>query len=485
MNTRLAASTDIWRARRPAGAGDRAYIAYSLVMLALIVVTPVVRVLWLWLTTPAVTDALVAPGSAAIASASVLTVWAVALIVGRDRGPALAAPFLVHAWSDSDLRPRVVFRRRVLAAVVVAALLGSVVSAFVGAATGAAGLAPVGLVAESGVRGALVGVIAAVCWLVGESVPRVAGVIAVVVLASAATWVIVPGAAIATFAPATVTAELVVAAGVLLVLVPVLLDRIRAEVLTAQSAKWDAAIAHGVSLDFTAVAAAYQVRAASGRRLRLAIRSLPLWIVFPGRDLVGAARTPARMITGLATIVASAALFVLAVALPAGGALGALSALLLYIGTGAFTRGLEHAAQVSRDLPLYGIGDGRLLLLHSVLPGVVALLVTSGTTVALGAAAAGSGVPGALLLGALGLPVVVVAARLSNALRGPSPVFLMMPAPSALGDPMPLVRVLWALDAPLLAVLAGLAAGGTALVPFVSVAVVIGLVLVVRWRRRD
>ncbi|MBT2501255.1 DUF6297 family protein [Curtobacterium sp. ISL-83] len=491
MTARLRAATGIWRARQHRSIGDRAYIAYSLVLLSLIVVTPVLRAAWTAAATAASTTALSSPVAATAAGTVVLGLWAAALVTGTTRGPAVAPPFLAHALADSDLPRRTVFRSRMIAAVVIAVVVGGGVAVFFGSAIGSRGLVTPGAVLDVGIRGALIGVVTVACWLLGQAAPRVAGALAILALIAAAveagrrsTW---PWAWVSTstgVGPADLLLAVAAIAG--LVLVPWLLDRISTETLAAQAAAWELAVAHAISMDFTAVAETYQARPSAGRRLRAVVGSARLWVVFVVRDLVGAVRMPARLVTGVVTLAASGLALVVATVVPTGGALlGMLAAILLFVGLGAFTRGLQHAAQVARDLALYGIEDGQLVALHTVLPTAAALVVAGGTAIVTGAVVAPASLP-VLVWAGIALPLVVAGTKVSNALRGPSPVFLMTPAPSAIGDPMPFIRVLWALDAPILALLAGAAAplGGRGAPAFVAVAVVVALFVTVRWTRR-
>lgn len=494
MTSRLAVASAVWRDRQVRDAGDRAYLAYTLVLLALIVGAPIGRTLWLRMTTETSASALASSAAATIAGTVVLGLWVAALLVGRSRGPAVAPPFLVHVLAGSDLRRRSVFRSRVVTAVGVATVIGGGIAVFIGLALGSLGLVTAPAVLDFALRGALVGAVTVVCWLLGEAFPRVAGALAVALLVLAVAAQTVAQGTLGAWAWVDSAGRVVGADVVLLVVaviglvaVPWLLDRIDDATLTAQAARWDVAIAHAVSLDFTSVAESYQALPTVGRRINGVVRSAHHWWVLVVRDLVGACRTPARLAVGVVTAAGAGAFLVLGAVAPAGGPLlGALAAVLLYTGVGAFSRGLHHAAQVTTDLPLYGIGDGWLLLFHGIVPTGAALLLTGGTAVVLGVVVAPASLP-VLVWGGIALPVVVVATHLSNALRGPAPLFLMVPAPSPVGDPMPLIRVLWAMDAPVLAVLAGAAvsAGAAGVGGFVAVAAVLGLFLLVRWTRRS
>ncbi|MCJ1715120.1 hypothetical protein [Curtobacterium sp. VKM Ac-2922] len=494
MNPRLRAATTIWRGRQPRAVGDRAYIAYSLVLFALIVGAPVLRAAWLAVTVRTTATAMIDPVGTATATTVVLAAWATALMVGRSRGPAVAAPFLAHALTSSDLPGRTTFGRQTLAGVAVLAAVGGGGAAFLGAASASVGLVAVGSALGFGVRGLLIGVLTGLCWLFGQAAPRAAAVLAAVLgLGAVAIAFLGPHAALSAWAWVTPTPGvpgiLVLGAVAVVgaVVMPWLLDRIRGVTISAQSAQWNVAIAHAVSLDFAAASGSYQALPTAGRRLHAILDGAVPVVMVSVRDAVGAVRTPARLVGGVLTIAAAGLALVLAAqSAAAAPLLGAVAAALLYVGAGASTRGVQHVAQVSRDQPLYGFSDGSLLLLHCIFPVAFSVVITLASTVVVGAVGAvGAASPVASpIWAAIALPAVVVAARVSNALRGPSPLFLMTPAPSAVGDPMPLLRILWALDAPLLAILAGSAAGAGSLPAIVAVTVVIALFLLFRWARR-
>lgn len=491
MNPRLRAATAIWRGRQQRAASDRAFIAYSLVLFALIVGAPVLRAAWLAVTLRATAVAMTEPIAAVTAAVVVLAVWATALTVGRSRGPAVAAPFLAHVLTSSDLPGRTAFGRQTLVGVVALAVVGGGAAAFLGAALAVVGLVPVESALDFAVRGLLIGVLTGLCWLLGQAAPRAATVLAAgLVVGAAGLAILGTNAAASTWAwvtptvgvPGIVVLGAVAVVGV--VTMPWLLDRIHGATITAQSTQWNVAIAHAVSLDFAAASGSYQALPTAGRRLRAVLQGTSPVVMVLVRDAVGAVRTPARLVGGVLTIAAAGLALVLAAQnATTAPLLGAIAAALVYVGAGASTRGVQHVAQVSRDQPLYGFSDGSLLLLHSIFPVAFSVVITLTSTVVVGSLVAASPVA-APIWAAIALPIVVVAARVSNALRGPSPLFLMTPAPSAVGDPMPLLRILWALDAPLLAILAGSSAGAGSLPSVVAVAVVVALFLLVRWARR-
>lgn len=89
MTSRVSAAIRIWRRRSVRTSGDRAFLAYMILMVSLVTVAPVMRAVWLSATSA---EGLAVFASAAAPEVTVLVVaglWASALLLGRDRGPAL------------------------------------------------------------------------------------------------------------------------------------------------------------------------------------------------------------------------------------------------------------------------------------------------------------------------------------------------------------------------------------------------------------
>lgn len=498
MTSRTATARAIWRARRPGRTGgDRAFALYLAVMLALVAALPVGRALWLGVTDPAVVAALSAPIATDVTAIVVAVLWAAALLVGRQRGPVMAAPFLVRALAASDLPRPAVFGGTLMRSAALVTAVTTLTAGLVAAALSAAGLAgPLGAAGFIAV-GALVGVIATVAWLAGQAMPRLAGSIAVIVLIAAGIAATTGGAATALLPWGWVARSLPPSAGAgdilaltalaaaLLAAVPSLLHRLDVEALTAQALRWDAATLTATMLDLGGAAAVYRGRPRSGRRHHAVEprRGLP-WRFFV-RDMVGAARTPARLVVAAGALAGVGVLLMAAFAVPSAGWLvGGAAGVLAFAALGPLTDGVRHAASVAGDLPLYGVGDEALLAVHTLFP-LAALVIVLALTVVGGVFVAG--VPLAPALAAsLTVGVLALLARVSDALKGPLPPTMLISMPTPMGDPMPVVRLAWALDAVLFSAAAGAAvvAASTSPVFLVAVAASLAAVGVYRWRGR-
>ncbi|MGW9021664.1 hypothetical protein ACWGOE_09300 [Leucobacter chromiiresistens] len=528
----------LWSGRRAgAGAGaDRRYAIYLGAMLVLVCVAPAVRALWLAASDPEVMRVLSGAAAPRIAGACAVAVWIGALLVGRVRGPALRPPLLASVLARSAHSRAAAFGGAVvragLALVAVAAVAGAGIGALLaryapvgpdptGFESVGSGLIAAVLTGAGGGAGAgaCAGVIAAVAWLAGQAAPRAAGPIAacVAILVGATAvlpeiahltpwgWIAEAWTAAAGLAAepspgggwSTHLAALAALALALLSAAPALLARLETGVLEGQSARWESSAVHAFGMDFGAALAGYASRPSALRRVR-AVRSrgggapaLALVRVFLVRDAVGAVRAPARLLGGAIGVAVAGALVTFASVAPAPGAalgvLGACGAVLAFAALGPFTDGLRHAAAVAADLPLYGVGDAHLMLLHATFP-LSAMLVLAGAAALTTSIVLGVG-PMAPVLCAAGVGVAALIARASAALKGPMPLRLLAPIPTPEGDLSGAVRLLWAVDGALLVGLAGASAplalhapvwGAVAVAP-------IGLLVAVgagRWRGR-
>jgi hypothetical protein len=477
----------VWRGRRARTTGDRTSFAYTVLLGILVLGAPLVRALWLLLAEPSVTLALQSPTAVCDAGRVWLTVWAVALLAGTRQGPAALPPFLVFALAESDRSRWSAFRRPLIAAVTTFAGISAAAATLVGADLAEQGALGARGVIELGSSGAAIGAITAFLWLMGQAYPRIGSLAATVSLLTVAISIVVPGAsASGGTSNGIVLGVLVVMAVACGWCVPAVLERLDPEALARQALRWESAVAHAFSLDVTASAAAFRALPTFGRSLRAVVRSRQLTLIVPVSDVVGAVRTPGRLVVAMVLLGASGV--TLSVAIDTSRSLswfGLLAGALAYFGLGPLTEGVRHAAHIAADLPLYGISDRRLLALHSLFPLVTGSVLVAG--VAFSVSLAGEQSLSALPLTAgAALGIIALAARVGDALRGPSPLFLLTPAPSALGDPMPAIRVLWALDGPILAMLAGLAtaAAGASGIAIGAVAALVGSVCIVRWARR-
>ncbi|MGV8881965.1 MAG: hypothetical protein ACOH19_07405 [Rhodoglobus sp.] len=464
MSRRSRAALSLWRARTAGTTIDRAFALYLLLMLALVTMIPVGRAVWLSAASSegfALLSDAAAPG---VASLVVAALWAGALLLGTTRGPVVLPPLLTHALAVSDLPRFDAFRSPLLRSGVIVTIVCAVAAAVIATSLASHGLADMAGVARFIVVGAIVGVTSTVLWLVGQVFPRasVGGALGIVTIG----WIGTIAPSVLEYAPwgwvgpAYPTGEagssciaLAALALSLVALVPTLMNRLGFVALTAQAARWDSATAHATGLDFSSAMTIYQTRPHAARHLRAVRPSSHLAWTFVVRDAIGALRTPGRLIAGILALAAACTLVVTAFApgMP-GWLLGCVAGLIVFAGLGPLTEGIRHAASAVADFPLYGIGDERLIAYHTLFPLAVTVTVTVGV-VAVGSAIMGVGI-GAPMVGALALGLMTIIARVNNALKGGLPTVLLTPVPTAAGDPMAAVRILWALDAIVLSALA-------------------------------
>lgn len=496
MSNRSRAAFGIWGARTSRSGGDRAFLVYAILMVGLVAVGPLARVVWMGATSSAGVSAFASPIAPGVTAFVVAALWASALLLGRDRGPALLPPFLNHALAASDLPRTRVFGGSMLRGGAFVTTVTTMGAALVALSLLSHGLTdPLSAVIFIGM-GALTGAIATVAWLAGQAFPKAAILIALCVLALGALTAVFPalelvfpwgwvGLAFPGAGSLHAVAPMIAFAAASLSIVPLLLSRLAMAGLIAQAARWETASAHATSLDLGAAAASYQHRPHLGRRMR-AIRALgSLSVIFLIRDAVGAIRTPGRFIVGSLAIAAGGALVALALLTAAPvWLLGAAAGLLVFGGMGPLTDGVRHAASVASDFSLYGIRDEHLLVNHALFP-LTAVLVMLVVAVIVCSLIIGIGVAGPVI-SATALGVLAVIHRVSSALKGSMPTALLTPVPSAMGDLAAAARLVWALDGLLLASLVGAGAVLAFENPIVlacATALVVGI-LVTRWHHR-
>lgn len=486
----------MWRARNVRTVGDRGYLVYMVLMLVLVAVAPVARAVWLSATG---TEGVALFTSAAAPGVTVFVVaglWAGALLLGRDRGPALLPPFLTHALAASALPRSDAFLSPVIRAGALVTVLTSLVAGVVAGSLLSQGLADPLSAGIFTMVGAMVGIITTLAWLAGQAFPRAAVPVALGVLAAGAVTALVP--VLQQFTPwgwvgitypregsAHVLVALFAVTAVLVAAVPALMDRLGHAELAAQAARWDSATVHAAGMDFTAATALYQRRPHHGRRLR-AVRPMGrLSVTFLIRDLVGATRTPGRFIVGVLALVGAGVLITFAFApVTPGWLLGAAAGLVVFAGLGPLTDGLRHAASVASDFPLYGISDEHLLANHLLFPaGIIVIVLLIVVVVCSVIAGIGATAP---ILSSLMLGMLTLVSRVNNALKGPLPPVLLAPIPTPMGDVGAAVRMAWAMDALLLAA----ATGASVALLFQAPALLIGVTAILlgvgisRWRHR-
>ena len=495
--SRLSAALEIWHARRERTGSNKAYVLYAFLLVALIVIVPVVRALWVIVSSPAGLAVLTSANASAAVSMIVAALWAGAILAGQKRGPALLPPFLLHALTGSSIRRALTLRMPVLRATAIVGAMCAAGAILVGMALfndGHAHLAGVIVFAAAAVA---TGVVTAVLWLVGQAFPRAALPVSLILLVLAGMSLSVPE--MLTFTPwgwvgttyplagsgvlsLTGTAALVIAS---IIVTPVLLNRLTGMQLSTQAARWERATAFSFSFDFRAATAVYEAEPHLGRNIRAITPSRHRWATFFLRDVAGQARTPGRSLRAITAAAAAGALIALSFMPDTPSALLAgVAGIVIYGATGPLTKGLQHAASVAGDYPLYGISDRHLVLLHTLFPLIALLAVLTASATVTGFA---NGVPlGVALTGAGAIGILALALRFGSALKGPLPPSLLTPVNTPVGDLSVVMQIGWAISDPLIAILGALTATVLPItpLPLVMLAVCVGVVVLVRWKKR-
>lgn len=495
MNRSVAAQR-VWRARSPRSVADRAYIVYAAVLVAFVLVSPVARAIWVGITTPSAVVVLTSPVLPTAVAYGVLVLWIVALAAGPMRGPALLPTFLSWSLGGSDVPRRRSHRGPLVLSFSALVALTALAAVLPAGSLLSHGLVTLRSAAMFVLAGAEAGAITFGLWLAAQVSPRggSAGGAALVGLGIVGTVIpqvggVLPWTWVASTYPSATAAPgslIPVGLGMLMMVVVAIamtgLERLGTDDLVAQATQWEMARTRAMTLDLDAASATYRVTPSIGRSVRAVPRTRSLLSVFVIRGLVGALRTPGRFIIGTATIVVAG--FLMADALQPsgrGGILGAAAGLLLYLGLGPLTDGLRHAARVVSSSQFYGVSDEVLMALHAVMPLVVGAVAST-----VGAALLPGGPQPMAIAVAVLATVMSLGVRIGNALKGPLPSVLLTPAPTALGDPMPFVQLLWAMDSIVLALLVGLSVASVRLgtTSVVGVVTVVAAMTWFRWNRR-
>ena len=335
-----------------------------------------------------------------------------------------------------------------------------------------AGLASAGEAAVFSAACAGAALLAGGAWLLGEiagaTVRRIlAGALVLAGLAAALLpggGLIGPGAALPGGSGAAenghIAALVLVLAGLAAVVIGALcLNRVRGTVLLEQARRWADATTTAVSGDLAAAAGAFRALPTAGRRLPAIGASggagpVALLRLYARRDLVALARTPERTVAAVLGMLAAGAALALSAPLtgPVRWTLVAGAALVSHAAASALVDGARHGIATIGAPGLFGQSAGRQVLCHLPVPLLVAVL------------AAGSGALPAVLSGAGGAPGVTAAVlmapllvigRVRDAAKGPMPLRLTMPMPTAQGDASIIPMLAWQADGPLLAIATG------------------------------
>jgi len=270
-----------------------------------------------------------------------------------------------------------------------------------------------------------------------------------------------------------------------IIMTPVMLDRLTGMRLVAQAVQWERATAFSFSFDFGAATSVYEAAPRLGRHIRAVRARRHRWIVFFIRDVVGQARTPGRTLGAIVATAIAGFLITLSFAPGTPSALLAVAAgIAIYGASGPLTKGLQHAASIAGDYPLYGISDRRLVALHALFPFTAMLTVLPMSAIA--TALATRTALGLALTGACAVGILTLALRFGSALKGPLPPSLLTPVNTPAGDISIVMQVGWALSDPLLAILGTLSITMLAVtpVPFVLLAAWTTVLILVRWTKR-
>lgn len=262
-----------------------------------------------------------------------------------------------------------------------------------------------------------------------------------------------------------------------LLLVPRELDRLRSGPLLEQALRWQRVGMMVQSGDASGAVGGLRASPTRGRRIPLRMGG-PFCLVVLRRSIVGARRTPGRMLLGSSVLVASGAAVVIALGLPDGVRwMLALPAVFgAYLAVGVWCDAVRHGVDSAGAPTLYGRSPRALVLAGAVAP-LIAVLGFGGVGAALGLLVVSTS-GGTLLLQPLGwwllLGPWLVVLRVFDAAKGPLPIGLLMPIPTPVGDVSSLNVLIWQSDAVLLAFLVG--GGLTVLFP-VSGGVAVALLL--------
>ena len=470
MNGSLGPVRQVWAQRAEARTTtDVLYLVYVAVLSLLIFGTTGLRAAADALTRPDVLPVLLLDRAPQISTALALAGGATLLLLGAVRGPALLSPFFTATLAASGIpRRRVLWRpvARALAALVLAMI---VPAALIGAILATAGHVGTGAVIRFVLAAAGTGLLLLVVWLLGQLLGDaarrlLAGVLAAAAVAAALlpTGLGIGGAYPTSEGHAGVWAGGPLALGALAIGASVpLLDRLRGAVLREQAIRWDSATTAATSMDVAGAAGLLRALPSTGRRLR-AVGPGPLAVLYARRDAIAWLRSPDRLATGVLGALAAGAALAGATLLtgPPAWFVVLVGSLVLWSASGAFVDGMRHGVHTLGAPRLFGQSAGGQVLLHAIAPllalivlgavggGAVGLLAADGTRAALGA----------VLLPVVMAPVLV-AGRARDAAKGPMPLALSTPMPTAQGDLSVVTMFAWQSDAVLLAL-----AGGAVLV---------------------
>lgn len=479
----------LWSGRGPGGGNNDRRTAYTLYILGLLALTagaPFTVALW---------RAAVSPSGAALLitaaesnSFAILTVllWAGALLIGRLRGPALHPPLLLHVLVASAIPRSYALCGPLVRTVLISAVMCAGAAAFIGAALVSVGAAQSPEVFVLCAAAVAVGIITIFAALIGQVWPRIAPFLTLGFLALAVSTAtgFLPAPPFA-FSPA-ILAGVAATAVSLMVAAPSLLQRLSAERLEAQAARWQLATAFSFTLDFGAASHVYVAGPRHGRRLRAVMHGAPRWRTFFVRDAVGAFRRPGRSLAAIGALALAGTCLALSF-MPGSPSLvlAGIAGVTAYLGSGPLAQGLQHGLDVAGDYPLYGVSDRVLARLHSLFP--LTLVTGTLTVAALVTGLLAIGTHSIVAVGgALALSALTLITRFSRSLKAGVPPTLAAPIASPVGDLSIVTQLVCAFIDPALAILGTMA---VSLFPHSPVPLLLAVALTcgsaaLRWKRR-
>lgn len=459
---------EVYRERGDAGdSRELAFTVYSAVLVTIVALVPVARSAVLVMTEDPVRSMLAGPDGVRAFAVLWCGVLSLGVFLGALRGPALESPLASWTLGANDIPRRASLRAPLVRNAALVAGFSSAIALLPGVALLAIEVtSSLGLVLVV-VSAFAFSVLMSFGWLVGQVLgPSFAWLISTGLLGLGLLTVAVPTLLPAapwwwvaqTFAAKAESWPLLALIGIALVagaIAPPLLDRVRGPSLLSQALRWESARVATITGDIELTLALFRPLPTLGRRWRAVRPGAGAAGTYWWRGLVGAARTPVRLVGALVLLVLGNVAFAgTAGGSPNASALaGAAAALVIFIGLGPLADGLRHASEAAAAPALYGFSRITHVALLAVFPASVefASAVTAGLAVA---PAAPLGVLATVLTGA-----VVLLCRVLHSAKGPLPLALLSPVPTPFGEASSLVVLGWQLDALLVSAAIGALTG--------------------------
>lgn len=484
MSGELTAVREVWAQRSQARTrADVLYLVYVVALSSLVIAAPGLQMAGSLLARPDVIPALAHPLAPQATTSVTIAAAAALVLLGAVRGPALLPPFFTATLAASGIRRRTALWRPLARALLVPVLAALTAAALVAVTLVSAGHATASGAVHFVIAAAGTGLLLGAAWLSGELLRGGARRLLAGGLAAAAVLgALLPGMpglgraypteiegmgaapGVELWAPGLLLAGLLTS-GVGIAL----LDRLGGNVLRVQAARWDSAGTLATTGDLAGASGMFRTPPTAGRRLR-AIGPRPLALLYARRDAVSWLRSPERFVVGVITSLLAAAVLAGSTLLTGPLAWGAvlLGAAALWGAGGALVDGIRHGVHTLGAPALFGQPAATQVVLHAIAPLLLlSLLAALGGTltgvVAAGFAADdGAGLPEAVLLPVALAPVMIVG-RVRDAAKGPLPLALVTPMPTAQGDLSVIPMLAWQSDAILLALVCGAVLAGLSL----------------------